>query len=223
MKIKLRISENTSPVPFMHQHMLTGVIHKWLGENKEHGEVSLYSFSRLAPGKKVKDHLSFEGGACFFVSAWDKDFIKNLMEGIMNDRKLFCGMEVQEIMLLNDPDLEKRDIFLPASPVLIKRREEDKMHYYFYDSPEATALLTETMHYKMKKAGLPYEPDLEISFDQSDPRKGSKMVSYKKGEHIIKNRASWCRLQIKGSAQSKLFAWNCGVGNSTGIGFGAVE
>lgn len=39
----------------------------------------------------------------------------------------------------------------------------------------------------------------------------------------VKNKASWCPIRIIGNAETKLFAWNAGIGNSTGIGFGAIK
>lgn len=46
MRIQLKISPNKEVVPFGYQHLLTGAIHKWLGENQEHGSSSFYSFSK---------------------------------------------------------------------------------------------------------------------------------------------------------------------------------
>ena len=61
--------------------------------------------------------------------------------------------------------------------------------------------------------------DFEIYFDASHTKAGTKLVNYKG----IMNRASWCSVIIKGSPETKLFAWNVGIGNSTGIGFGAIK
>ena len=36
MRINLRISANKELVPFTYQHLLTGAIHKWLGDNQDH-------------------------------------------------------------------------------------------------------------------------------------------------------------------------------------------
>ena len=39
----------------------------------------------------------------------------------------------------------------------------------------------------------------------------------------IKNKASICPVIVKGTSEQIAFAWNVGVGNSTGIGFGALN
>ncbi len=57
MRIKLQISANKELVPFNYQHLLTGTIHKRLGNNQDHGAVSLYSFSNLT-GSKISNLIS---------------------------------------------------------------------------------------------------------------------------------------------------------------------
>ena len=54
MRIHLKFKISNQTVPFDHQPLLVGAIHKWLGQNEEHGEISLYSFSRLEGGKATE-------------------------------------------------------------------------------------------------------------------------------------------------------------------------
>jgi CRISPR-associated endoribonuclease Cas6 len=68
------------------------------------------------------------------------------------------------------------------------------------------------------KAGL-QDNTLDIRFDTSYSGAKTKLISYGK----IKNRVSVCPIIIKGTPETKAFAWNVGVGNSTGIGFGALK
>jgi CRISPR-associated endoribonuclease Cas6 len=70
----------------------------------------------------------------------------------------------------------------------------------------------------MKLAGIE-DNGLSIKFDTDYPRASTKMLNY----NGIKNRASWCPVFIEGEPETKLFAWNVGLGNSTGIGFGAIK
>ena len=60
MRIHLKIDSTNHTIPFDHQPLLVGTIHKWLGLNNEHGEVSLYSFSRIEGGRAMKAGLKFE-------------------------------------------------------------------------------------------------------------------------------------------------------------------
>ena len=39
----------------------------------------------------------------------------------------------------------------------------------------------------------------------------------------VENKASWCPVIVEGKPETKAFAWNVGLGNSTGIGLGAIK
>lgn len=48
MRLKLGIKGENNKIPFNYHHLLTGCLHKWIGENNlVHGKTSLYSFSWL--------------------------------------------------------------------------------------------------------------------------------------------------------------------------------
>jgi hypothetical protein len=76
MRIHIKTNRNQQTVPFDHQHLLTGTIHKWFGPNKIHDGISLYSFSRLQNAKKVKQGFVFEQGTSFFKIKSIKFFSK---------------------------------------------------------------------------------------------------------------------------------------------------
>lgn len=218
MRLHLKIDSTNQIIPFDHQPLLVGTIHKWLGINNEHGEVSLYSFSRLDGGKPVKGGLKFGMEANFFISSYDVELIKKLVWGIQQDKNMFCGLTVRELVLQQDPDLSNRERFFVASPIFIKRYFEDVTEHILFTDERAPQFLKETLQTKMKQAGI-QDDEFEISFDASHTKAGLKLVNYKG----IMNKANWCSVIIKGSPETKLFAWNVGLGNSTGIGFGAIR
>lgn len=218
MRIHLKIKSTKGIIPFDHQPLLVGCLHKWLGWNDLHGNVALFSFSRLEGGKATPEGLSFHNESSFFISSYDTEIIKQLVKGIQQDSQMFCGFSVSEIIIEEDPDLSDRELFFTASPILITRRADDRIEQIFYDDPRAAQFMKETIITKMNKAGIPIE-EFDIRFDTSYPNAGTKMVTYKG----IKNRASWCPIIISGSTETKRFIWNVGLGNSTGIGFGAIK
>ena len=59
---------------------------------------------------------------------------------------------------------------------------------------------------------------LDISFDLTYAKKKIKFINYRG----IRNKANLCPVYIKGKPETKAFAWNVGIGNSTGIGFGSI-
>ena len=74
------------------------------------------------------------------------------------------------------------------------------------------------LHHKMELAGLPYDESLDIRFELDYQNKKTKMLKYRG----IYNRANLCPVIIEGKPETKAFAWNVGIGNSTGIGFGSI-
>lgn len=220
MRILLKTTPNTEIVPFNYQQNLTGAFHKWLGENKEHDDVSLYSFSWLENGNAVeKKGLSFKNGSSFFISAYDKELLGKIVTGIFKDPKIAFGLEVRELIMQDDPDLSDPEFFKVASPVFVKQKlENGKTKHFEYTEPEADQIMTETLKVKMQKAGI-IDDTVEVAFARDYKGAKVKLIHHKH----IKNKANQCPVIIKGTPETKLFAWNVGIGHSTGIGFGAVK
>lgn len=218
MRIHLKIRTTNKVIPFDHQPLLTGTIHKWLRWNDEHGKVSLYSFSQLTGGKATPTGLKFNRETTFFISAHNPNLIQKLIGGIQADPTLFYGLSVSEVIIQEEPDFSDRELFFVASPIFIKRRNGEKVDHIIYDDQRANECLKETLLSKMEKAGIADE-SLQIRFEVNYPKAGTKKITY----NDIQNRASWCPVIIEGKPETKLFAWNVGLGNSTGIGFGAIK
>lgn len=222
MRIHLKLTPNTAPIPFGHLEYLTGTLHKWLGEENEiHGDLSLYSFSWLKGTEKTKSgFLECRHGATWTISAHDKAIIKKIMSGIMDDPAVCFGMSVKEVMLQETPHFSTIERFVVASPVLVKKRIEGRpqQKHFTFQEPETTELLTQVLKKKLAKANLNNE-NVKVYFDNSFVNAKTKNVQYKN----IKNNANICPIIIEGSPEQIAFAWNVGVGHSTGIGFGSLN
>ncbi|GAB3988945.1 CRISPR-associated endoribonuclease Cas6 [Spirosoma daeguense] len=217
MRIHLKLTPNKTIVPFDHLPTIVGAIHKWLGINQLHDMPSLYSFSWLLGGKGNERGLNFPKGASFFISSFDDDLIRKLIRGIQQDPTINFGLVVQDVILQETPDFGPQAYFRVASPVLAKRKVGDEEKHYLYNEAETDDLLTQTLQTKLKEAGLPNE-DVYVRFDRGYPFAKTKKVNYKR----IGNKASLCPVIVEGSPEQVAFAWNVGIGNSTGIGFGAL-
>jgi len=112
MRIHLKIDSGNNTIPFNHQHLLVGTIHKWLGWNELHGKVALFSFSRLEKGENTANGLKLGSYSSLFFSAYDREIIKSLIRGIQTDPNMFNGLSVSEIILEDDPELSGRDYFM---------------------------------------------------------------------------------------------------------------
>lgn len=219
MRIHLKTSANSIPVSFEYQQKLVGTIHKWIGENPIHDTMSLYSFSWLNGGRKVNDSLLFPQGASMFISFYDENIIKRIIKTILDTPEMFCGMSVTDVTIEDEPKLAERELFYCASPIFIKRKLEDgNIKQFNFNDAQANSYLKETLQSKMRKAGLEEDDTLDIEFDLSYSKKKLKLMRY----HGIGNKASYCPVIIKAKTETKLFAWNVGIGNCTGIGFGAI-
>ncbi|MCC5917623.1 MAG: CRISPR-associated endoribonuclease Cas6 [Cryomorphaceae bacterium] len=220
MRIHIKTTANKELVPFNYQPMLTGALHRWIGEKNElHDDVSLYSFSWLNGGKAVKGGLNFEDGARYFISSTDNELLKNLVFSIEKHPELDFGLSVNEVTIEPDPTFNSgEDTFYYASPILVKRKVNDNEIHFDYKSSETSQFLTETLKHKLKKAGLPHE-GIRVMFDTGYFKAKTKVVHYKK----IGNKVNLCPVKITGTPEQKAFAWNAGIGNSTGIGFGAIR
>jgi CRISPR-associated endoribonuclease Cas6 len=218
MRIHLNITKNQSIVPFDHIPSLVGTLHKWLGKNEWHNQVSLYSFSWLKGGTRGSDGLFFPRGAQWFISSYDIQLVKRLIQGIQNDPIISFGLVVNGITIQEDPDFKETHSFTLASPVLIKRRDGERIRHFLFSDKESDELLTETLVTKLEKGGL-NSTGIEISFNRDYKSPKTKLINY----NGISNKASICPITIKGTTEQIAFAWNVGIGNSTGIGFGALN
>ena len=219
MRIYLQLTPNTAPVPFDYQATLVGAFHKWLGENELHDGLSLYSLSWLSHGVRRKDGLDFPDGSTFYISAPHEELLSALVHGVFKGHQVRWGMEVKEVIIQRTPDFGPRQKFFAQSPILIKRKPEDAEHhqYYFPKDQESDTYLTETMRLKLVKAGI--ADDVSVSFDRTYPKPKIKMVHYKD----LNIKGTLCPVIVEGDPRAVQFAWEVGVGNSTGIGFGALK
>lgn len=220
MRVTFHLSPNYRRlVPFDYQQKLVGRLHNWLGENAHHDEVSLYSLSWLGYNGVVRSGaLYFPQGTSFHVSAARDDLMADIIAGLQQETELNWGMRVISIMPQAEPRFGERAYFRMQSPVLIKRRVEDgTQQYYYHTDAEADELMTQTMYTKMQHAGV--EGSIRLRFDRDYPKAKVKATKYRG----ILIKGSRCPVIAEGDPHCLAFAWNVGIGNSTGIGFGAIQ
>ncbi len=218
MRVYLKTTSNRELVPFNYQQYLVGALHDWLGENEVHDDISLYSLSWLQGGKAKGAGLDFPEGSTFFISSPSKDMIRRIIYGARAQPTINFGMEVREIILREPPPFGEEERFLLDSPILIKRTIDRQVKFFYPSDSDADLLITETLRHKLKKAGLGELPVL-ARFDNSYHNVKTKLITYKG----IRNKASFCPVILEGDSQAIAFAWDVGIGNSTGIGFGALK
>ncbi len=218
MRLYLKLSQNTKPIHFDYQYKLTGLLHKWLGENSLHDSKSLYSFSWLKGEYHQQNGLNFENGAYWFISFYDNEIGTKLIDSIQKDPSAINGMAVEEIVIKQDPEYTDKAYLPAASPILIRDYSTNPNGNYLTPQHEETGkFLTESIQNKLKFAGLDYE--IKVDFDKTYPRAKTKLIDIKG----IKHRANICPVIVEGAPEAIQFARNVGIGHLTGCGFGALE
>jgi CRISPR-associated endoribonuclease Cas6 len=219
MRLHLTLTPNTKKVPFNYQHQLTGALHKWLGQNDLHDKISLYSFSWLR-GKvdSVDGGLNFPEGAHWFISFWEGEFVSDLIQGILDKPTVAYGMEVGEVQIVRPPKFREEWRFKVSSPVLVrKNRDDNSREHLTYKDNETASCLKRTLKRKLEEAEVAYN-DFQISFDSNYEGARTKLINIKG----TKLKVNLCPILMKGDPKAIEFAWNVGVGELTGSGFGAV-
>ena len=218
MRIYLKLSKNLEPVPFSYQQNLVGAFHKWVGINNIHDGLSLYSMSWLSQGRSEKGKsLNFDNGAVWFISSPDVSLIKQIIKGIQQSPEVAFGMYINEVVIKQTPKFPNSTRFNVATPVLVRNKEENGVKHYGFDEEKANELLTNTLAKKLSKAGIK-DDTISVVFDKNYWKAKRKLITYKG----VGNKANLCPVIITGSPEAVAFAWDVGVGHSTGIGFGAL-
>lgn len=223
MRVILNLSESKELVPFTYKEQATYFLHNSVPLGDLHGGVSLYSFSNLRGDAKLsqnKGGLNFPYGAQIFYNFHDPQIAKLFVDSVSRSPYFGFGMKVTGIRVQQDPEFEYHEggtVFQTTSPVLVKRLgiRRDR-HCLTFEDDESNAILTRILNDKAKTVGI--EHVAKVHFDSSYSRPKTKLIKYKGTINI----ANSCPIIIQGHPEILKLAWNVGVGNSTGIGFGAL-
>ena len=221
MRLHLYLEANQA-VPFDYLPALKGAFHLWTGHNEAlHDGLSLYSYSWLRGGRAGRGGIRFGEGAHWFISAPDRAVIHTIISGVLRAPDIGLGLRVQDVRMQEAPEFAAGEqTFRVASPVFIKHEtEKGKPADHLLPGHElADELLTATLRHKLIQAGLD-DAGAAVRFDPAFVASAkSKLFQYKQ----VQCRSSVCPVLVSGNAEQIQFAWEVGVGHSTGIGCGAL-
>lgn len=221
MRLHLYLATDQA-VPFDYLPTLKSAFHLWTGHNPAlHDGLSLYSYSWLHGGRAGRSGIRFGEGAHWFISAPDRAVIHTIISGVMRASDIGLGLRVQDVRMQDAPGFAAGEQpFRVASPVFIKHEtEKGKPADYLLPGHElADELLTATLRHKLRQAGLA-DAGAAVRFDPAYVATAKrKLFRYKQ----VQCRGSICPVLVSGSAEQIGFAWEVGVGHSTGIGCGAL-
>lgn len=222
MKFRIHFSSNTERVPFTYPHQLCGLFHHWLGDNRLHDMLSLYSLGWLQGGEAEKGGLQFPKGAWWEIGVFDDAIAEDLIRGLLLKPFEFHGMQIRKVLPVEPPEWEEGETrFKAGSPILLRRNNEDQTKtHILYDSPESASLIMKrVLTRKLEEAGKQDLADsVTLRFDETYPKPKTRLVDIKG----IKNKASVCPVIVEGPPEVREFVWNVGVGELTGVGFGSM-
>jgi CRISPR-associated endoribonuclease Cas6 len=222
MRLKCKVTGNTEPVPYNHIHQLTGALQKWLGpDNPYHDGTSLYGFAWLRGARTKDGALHFPDGATWSLSFHDEEMARRVVEGMMMDASIAFGMRVYDVEQKVTPEYGGCVRFEVDSPVVTRRtREDGSKEYLLFDDDTAAETLTRTLRYKLELAGFSGKHlESRVQFDRMYDGARTKLTTIKGIHH----KGSICPVVVAGTPEAVQFAWNVGVGELTGSGFGALK
>lgn len=221
---------------------LAGRLHRWMGEdNPQHGRISLYSLSTLYGGSASRDGLRFDKiGGSFFISFYEDELAKKVLDAAMNDRRLFDTADLYIDSIQIRLPLEPRGsafTFMAASPILVREMVDGKSRDMSWENQKSDEVLTHTLHTRLKEAGL--KADGRVSFDRNYALRNTRSAGGEKGgksrrltklmeyttdaKNPVKHLGNLVPVVVEGSPEVQKFIWEVGAGHSTGIGFGALR
>lgn len=222
MRVILNLSESLEIVPYTYKERCTDFLHDCVPLGDLHGGPSLFSFSNLRGDAKCSaEGINFPYGAQIFYNFHSKEAAELFVKGVKRSPYFGFGMRVKSVFIQQNPSFEFHAdgvVFKTTSNVLVKSKKEDSKGYEFLfaGDPKANVIMTRILNNKAKLAGI--EHIGRVFFDPTYKRTKLKAWNYKG----IVNKTSACPIVVQGHPEILEFAWNVGVGNSTGIGFGAL-
>ncbi|MBD2766456.1 CRISPR-associated endoribonuclease Cas6 [Hymenobacter sp. BT664] len=221
MRLQLYL-EAPERVPFDYLPTLVGAFNRWAGHDaRRHDGLSLYSLAWLRGARAGRGGLYFREGASWFISAPDTELIHQLVGGVVREPEIGLGLRVRDVRMQNAPAFAAGEQpFRVASPVFVKHEvDRDKPADHLLPGHElADELLTATLRHKLRQAGRD-EAGATVRFDPAFIATAkSKLFRYKQ----VQCRGSICPVLVSGTSEQIQFAWEVGVGHSTGIGCGAL-
>jgi CRISPR-associated endoribonuclease Cas6 len=226
MRIQLQLSPNIQPVPFSYLVDLRNALHTWLGPNDIHDELSLYSLGWLKGGEKTGKNLYFPNGATWNLGFYNSDLGWDLARGIIKDKHLAFGMNVEKALELPNPKFDTPTRFAVDGAVLIRdSRPDGSRECILWNDIRSDVILTQKLVQKMEKARLDSRHhEVRVKFDRTYKKAREKVMVVKRmsGGKDIQHKGSVCPIIVEGTPEAIRFAWLVGVGELTGSGFGAL-
>ena len=235
-------------LPINYNHLLAGVIYRFLAESDPeyasflHNEgyraaekrFKLFTFSQLmAERRRVTGaQIHFRSTLAWSVSSPVETFLSHFANTLLTEGRLSLGahqLPVRDVTVPRIPRFQSEMHFRCLSPIVMTTtRERDGkqvMHYCLPDDPALSELIRQNLIRKHEAihGRAPHDDALSFDFDKNyiDRRHGrvTRLVDYKG----IKIKGVMCPFRVFGSIPLIQIGYECGFGDKNSVGFGMVD
>ena len=249
MRIKILVDvgdELTLPVNY--NHLLTGVIYRFLAESDPeyatflHNEgylaaekhFKLFTFSQLMAERRriTGDKIHFRSTLTWYISSPVERFLSHFADTLLTEGRLSLGhrhLQVRDVTVPRNPRFQSEMHFRCLSPIVMSTvREWDgkqSTHYCMPDDPVLSELIHQNLmrKYEAIHGSAPHDDTLTFRFDTDyiSRRQGrvTRLVDYKG----IKIKGVMCPFRVSGSIPLIQIGYECGFGDKNSAGFGMAE
>ena len=239
---------NGVTLPINYNHLLTGVIYRFLAESDPeyasflHDEgyaaakkrFKLFTFSQLMAERRriTGDRIHFGSTLTWQVSSPVERFLSHFADTLLTEGQLTLGHQrllIKDVTIPRVPRFQSEMSFRCLSPIVMTTVREHNgkpsMHYCMPDDPELSELIRQNFIRKHEaiRGRAPYDDTLTFRFDTDyiNRRNGrvTRLVDYKG----IKIRGVLCPFHVSGSAALMQTGYDCGFGDKNSAGFGMAD
>ena len=222
VKIRIYFSIPPEGVPFNYPHSLSGLFHRWVGENNYHDSQSYYSLGWLKGESFIRaNKIWFQNEVSWDIGLPTVELQESVTSGIEKERFHLFGMDILKKEILDSPDFSNgRCRFIANSPILLRKSAgSGSRRHVLYSEPGSDDLLTSVGRKKAKRLGIPGAENLRLTFDRNYSKAKTRLVTIKK----VKLRGSVCPILAEGPPAILKSVWVTGAGELTGSAFGALD
>ncbi len=238
---------NGITLPINYNHLLTGIIYRFLAEsNPEYASFlhddgyhadakrfKLFTFSQLMADRRRIDGelIHFKSTLMWFVSSPVEQFLSHFADTLLTVGSLDIGrhqLRVEDVRVPRVPHFRQEMRFRCLSPITMstvrERDGKEGTHYCLPDDPEFSSLVRQNLIGKHQAiyGRTPADDSLTFRYDtayiQRKRGRVTRLVDFKG----IKIRGVLCPFTVTGSPSLIQVGYECGFGDKNSAGFGMV-
>ncbi len=234
-------------LPINYNHLLVGVIYKFLAEsNSEYADFlheegyhvdakrfKLFTFSQLMAERRHinGDQIHFRSALTWFVSSPIEQFLSHFADTLLTGGRLSVGkhdLKIRDVTIPRAPRFRSEMAFRCLSPIVMSavREHEGKrgMHYCLPDDSELSELIRQNLIRKHQAIyeRTPQDDSLSFRFDDRYIHRKQGRVTRLVDFKGIKIRGILCPFRVSGSVALIQTGYECGFGDKNSAGFGMV-